>query len=139
MFSFGKSSKSKLMTCHPDLQKVFFAAIEDSPIDFGISSGRRNAEEQNILFTKGLSKCDGYFKISDHQPKEDGFGYAVDVYAYLNNKASYDKRYLCIIAGHILGTANRLNIKIQWGGDWDSDWDMDEHDFIDMPHYALIT
>lgn len=134
----GKTSRSRLEGVHPDLVRVIEEAITDCPIDFGVSSGKRDAEEQNILYNKGLSKCDGYIKISDHQPKEDGYGYAVDIYAYLNKKASYDKRHLCVIAGHILGKANELGIKLQWGGDFDGDWDMDEHDFVDMPHYALL-
>ena len=36
----------------------------ESPI---IDWVKRSAEEQKILFDKGLSKCDGYAKISAHQ------------------------------------------------------------------------
>lgn len=134
MYRFGKSSAARLGTCHMDLIDIFCEAIESSPIDFGISSGMRTSEEQNALFNDGLSKCDGYVKKSKHQS-----GLAVDIFAYVDGKASYDVRHLCMLAGHIIGTANRLGFELRWGGDWDSDRNLDDQSFIDMPHFELVV
>jgi peptidoglycan L-alanyl-D-glutamate endopeptidase CwlK len=131
-YYFSKRSKAFLDTVHPILQHIFQEAITDSPIDFGISSGRRTAEEQNVLYNDKKSTKDGYIKISYHQS-----GKAVDVYAYVNGKASYDVRHLSVLAGHILGTANTLGYELIWGADWDSDWNIDEHTLIDMPHFEI--
>ena len=127
MYSFSRTSAARLSTCHEDLIHIFLEAIKDSPIDFGIPphGGKRTAEEQNELFNKGASRCDGYNKKSRHQS-----GLACDIYAYVNGKASWDEKHLTLIAGHILGTANRLGYELEWGGNWTS--------FIDMPHFELV-
>ena len=132
-YYLSNNSKSKLDTTHHDLQMVIYEAITNSPIDFGVSSGLRTADEQNVLYNKGLSKCDGFIKKSNHQD-----GLAVDIYAYVGGKASYDIKHLCVIAGHIIGTAKRLGVEVRCGGDWDGDWDFDDQDLIDWPHFELV-
>ena len=61
-YYFGKSSLAKLGTVDESLQEVMTIALATSPIDFGIISGLRTAEEQNKLFLKGASQRDGYDK-----------------------------------------------------------------------------
>ncbi len=127
MYRFSKSSAARLATCHEDLVNIFHNAILDSPLDYGIPQygGMRTAEEQSQLFIDNKSKCDGFIKKSYHQT-----GLAVDIYAYVDGKASWDEKHLTLIAGHILGTANRLGYELEWGGNWES--------FIDMPHFQLV-
>jgi peptidoglycan L-alanyl-D-glutamate endopeptidase CwlK len=118
-----------------DLQIVFHAALDDSPIDFGIPAhgGRRTPGEQNELFIQNLSKCDGFNTKSKHQS-----GNALDFYAYVNGKASWDKVHLAMVASCILTTAKRLKIEglidseLEWGGTFDSN----SFDGWDMPHIA---
>ena len=104
--------------------------ITISPIDIGIPStgGWRTPEEQHDLFVRGLSKCDGYTKLSKHQS-----GRAVDIFAYLHGKASWDKEHLAIIAGVVLSVANQKGIPIRWGGTFGSDdfkgWDYPHFEF----------
>ena len=128
-YTFSKTSLEKLEGIDPSLKEVILESIEKSPIDFGISSGLRTAEEQHVLFNKSLSKCDGYNKKSKHQS-----GKAIDVYAYVNKKGSWNKTHLAIIAGVILSTAQEFNVPIRWGGTFGSK----NFNGWDYPHFELM-
>ena len=95
-------------------------------VDFTIVStaGVRTAEEQNKLFLKGYSKCDGYKNKSYHQS-----GNALDVVPYVNGGASWDEKELYKVAVCMLQAANDLNYKLEWGGFWKT--------FRDLPHYQI--
>jgi len=128
MFQFGHNSLKNLKTCHPEIIVLMKEALFYSPIDFGISCGYRTTEEQQRLFKNGKTKCDGIIKVGNHQnfPSD-----AVDIYAYVNSKLSYDPNHLCVIAGVVLSVAKELKLNIRWGGTFGSkDW----HGW-DMPHY----
>lgn len=57
-------------------------------------------------------------------------GEAVDFFAYVDGKASWDKTHMTAIARHIQKRAfEKYGIKLIWGGDWRS--------FKDMPHLQL--
>ncbi len=141
-FKFSKRSCERMQGVNPQLILVFMEAIHDSPIDFGIPAdgGVRTAERQNMLFNTGKSKCDGYKRHSNHQinPAED-YGEALDFYAYVNGRASWDKVHLAMIAGVILATAKRLkddgviDIELEWGGEFGSN---DYHGW-DYPHIEI--
>ncbi len=114
------------------LVKLVSCALNSSPIDFGIPpcGGLRSAETQHELFRSGKSKCDGFQTFSRHQS-----GYALDFYAYLNGKASWDRAHLAILYGVFSACFSRLksygeipqNAKLVWGGTFGSDnykgWD----------------
>lgn len=105
---------------------VCIEAFKNSPYPFGIprDGGLRTAERQKELFDKKRSKADGYKNKSYHQT-----GKAFDIYAIVNGKPSWDKIALTLIADHILKTANRMGVKLEWGGNWKS--------FKDLPHFQL--
>jgi len=136
-FNFSVSSTKNMKGVHPDLITIFTEAIKNSPIDFGVPStgGLRTVKVQDELFIANKSKCDGVLSISNHQT-----GNALDFYAYINKKASWDKTHLSIIAGVIMATAKRLlkegkiSIKIKWGGEFASNsfhgWD--------YPHFEVV-
>ena len=116
-----------------DLALVFTEAIKVAPIDFGIPEfgGLRTAEEQFELHRRGSSpNCDGYETLSNHQS-----GNALDFYAYVDGKASWDKIHLAMVAATIMTTANRLGIELRWGGQFGSaifhGWD--------MPHIEVLV
>lgn len=100
-------------------------AIQITLIDFGHGkdSGKRTAARQNKLFTDGLSKADGYKKISYHQT-----GMALDFYAYVDGKASWQREHLAMVAAAFLQAASILGYKLEWGGLWG--WD--------YPHVQLV-
>lgn len=136
MYKFGTTSKQRLATCHEDLQKVFGAAIALSPIDFGIAEGHRSLERQKQLFDEGKSRIDGISKKGKHNYSPS---LAVDVYAFVNGKASWDSKELCVITGVVLAVAANYGIKLRWGGNWDMDGQIiSDQNFIDLPHFELI-
>lgn len=146
-YSFGKNSKSKLETCHKDLQKIFNLAISRSNIDFGISEGHRSIKRQKQLFDEGKSKIDGINKKGKHNytPSE-----ATDYYIYhpdleTRRKLAYDKVSLSYVAGVLDSCSKELYEKgetshlLRWGANWDGDGVIDlDQSFDDYPHVELI-
>lgn len=136
MFQFSKTSLERMQCVNHELIYVFLEAIKVSPIDFGIPQygGVRTTEEQNGLFASKVSNCDGINDISNHQR-----GKALDFYAYVNGKASWNKVHLAMVASCILSTAKRLkkegkiSIDLKWGGTFGSD----NFNGWDMPHIEI--
>ena len=128
MYQLSNTSKSKLETCHIDLQRVVLRAIQISSVDFGVSCGHRTLKEQQYLFSIGASKCDGIKYKSDHQNNPSN---AVDLYAYVNGSANWEHKYYQDISEAMFCAADELDIKIGWGGDWKT--------FKDSPHFYLDT
>jgi len=126
MFKLGQNSLNNRAGVDPRLIEISDLAISLSNIDFGIPStgGLRTTEDQAKLFTSGVSKADGRNNKSYHQT-----GKAIDVYAYVDGKASWDKLHLALIAAVMLQAAAQLGYRLKWGGNWKS-WQ-------DMPHFEL--
>jgi len=136
MYKFGTTSKQRLATCHDDLQKIMESAIALSPIDFGIACGHRSIADQQKAFNEGKSKIDGITKKGKHNYSPS---LAVDVYAFVNGKASWDAKELCVIAGVILAVAANYGIRLRWGGNWDMDGQIiSDQSFQDLPHFELV-
>lgn len=125
-FRFGRKSKKRLKTVNVAMQRIAIRALELSAIDFGIPplGGRRSTAEQYRMFVDGDSQLDGTRRKSYHQK-----GLALDVYAYVDGKASYAVEHLALIACAFLQAANELDYKLTWGGHW-------QH-FVDMPHFQI--
>lgn len=136
MAKFSNRSINNLEGIHPDLVKVMVESIKNTPIDFTITDGLRTTQQQQILYAKGrttsgriVTNADGIKNKSNHQAKEDGYGYAVDLYPYYKGMVQInDDKRLKIIADHILETAKKLGTHIEWGGYWK---------FKDYPHFEL--
>jgi peptidoglycan LD-endopeptidase CwlK len=126
MFKLGNNSLNNRAGVDPRLIEISDRAIQISIIDFGIPStgGLRTTEDQAALFTAGNSKADGRTNKSYHQT-----GRALDVYAYVDGKASWEKEHLAIIAVAMMQASAELGHRLQWGGLWKS--------FQDMPHFQL--
>lgn len=124
-FALSARSESRMIGVHGDLKRVVRRAIELTPFDFGITSGKRTAEEQNALFKKGASQLDGYSKKSRHQS-----GHAIDFVVYdENSKVTWGFSYYEQVSWAFKQAAKELNVPIVWGGDWVS--------FKDGPHVEL--
>ncbi|MFA0093730.1 M15 family metallopeptidase [Vibrio splendidus] len=124
-FVLSARSETRMLGVHGDLKKVVRRALELSPYDFGITSGKRTAEEQSALFKKGASQLDGYSKKSRHQT-----GHAIDFVVYdENNKVTWGFSYYEQVSWAFKQAAQELNVPIVWGGDWVS--------FKDGPHVEL--
>ena len=124
-FALSARSESRMMGVHADLKRVVRRAIELTPFDFGITSGKRSAQAQNVLFKKGASQLDGYSKKSRHQS-----GCAIDFVVYdENGKVTWGFSYYEQVSWAFKQAADELGIPIVWGGDWVS--------FKDGPHVEL--
>ena len=125
-FKFGKNSERRMIGVNYQLVEVAKLALVLSPIDFGIPKhgGLRTAEEQQELFNDKASQLDGTIKKSHHQS-----GMALDVFAYVDGKASWDEHHLTTIAAAMLEAASRLSVNMRWGGHWTK--------FKDMPHFEV--
>lgn len=126
MFQFSQTSLNRMMGVDPRLIGIAKRALEISKIDFGIPAhgGLRTAQEQKELFLQGVSKADGFEKPSYHQT-----GKALDVYAYVDGKASWHEEHLTHIAAAMLQAASQLGYRLEWGGFWKN--------FVDMPHFQI--
>lgn len=126
-FRLSERSRANMQGVDPRLIRIAEMAIEITRVDFGIPAdgGIRTAERQNELFKAGKSKLDGYNKKSEHQS-----GKALDFYAFVDGKASWEKEHLAQVAAAFLQSASILGIKLNWGGLWKS--------FLDMPHVQLV-
>lgn len=140
MYQFGSTSIKRLMTCREELQQVMKLAIKRSPVDFGIAQGYRSVEEQQELYAQGRTKegsivtyVDGVNKKSQHNINPSN---AVDIYAFVNGQATWDKEHLIFISGVIMSCANELGIALRWGGNWDGDGEViSDQNFMDLPHF----
>lgn len=137
MFEFSQRSKKNMEGVDNRLIDIANIAIEISPIDFGVpeDGGVRTDEKQNELFNLKRSTKDGYIKRSKHQPsKKDGKGKALDVYAYINGKGSWDPIHLTLIAGVFFAVAAKFGVKIRWGGTFGSN----EFKGWDPGHFEIV-
>lgn len=126
MFTLSHNSKKNREGVDPRLIEISDLAITITQIDFGIPSdgGVRTAVRQRQLFDEGKSKADGYDRLSKHQSAK-----ALDFYAYVDGKASWDTEHLAMVATAFLQAASQLGFQIKWGGLWSG--------FKDMPHIQL--
>ena len=125
-FNLSEASKRHREGVDQRLIDISDLAIKISPVDFGHprSAGIRTAKEQHELYKKGVSKADGYISPSHHQS-----GRALDFYAYVDGKASWDPKYLTAVAVAFMKAAELLGHRIQWGGNFKT--------FRDLPHIQL--
>lgn len=125
-FKLGKNSINNLAGVDGRLIAIADLAIELTNIDFGVPStgGLRTEADQAKLFADGVSKADGVSNKSYHQS-----GKAMDVYAYVDGKASWDKLHLALIASAMLQASAQLGYELKWGGLWKS-WQ-------DYPHFEI--
>lgn len=121
-------SKKRLATCHPDLQRLCNELIKE--IDFTVIFGHRSVEEQQKLYAKGRSapgpkvtNCDGIRFKSRHNYKPS---LAVDLAPYPIDWQDIER--FKDLGARAKQVADRLGIKVSWGGDWK---------WKDYPHFEL--
>lgn len=127
MPNFGRKSKHKLATCHPDLQYLFEVVVEE--FDCTILEGHRSEERQEKLYKEGKSKLKKGGRHNE-SPSE-----AVDVAPYPIDWE--DTKRFCYFAGYVKGIAKVHGIPIRWGGDWDGDTEVRDNKFNDLVHFEL--
>jgi peptidoglycan LD-endopeptidase CwlK len=137
MPQFSDDSRSKLSTCHIDLQVIFFEVIKH--IDCSIVEGHRNEIAQNKAFEEGKSKLTWPNGKHNQLPS-----LAVDVAPYPINWQN--SRQFIFFGGLVLGIVEglknqqKITHRVRWGGNWACNFDIDsETGFIDLCHFELMT
>jgi peptidoglycan L-alanyl-D-glutamate endopeptidase CwlK len=101
-------------------------ALSRQGYDLVLTQGVRSVAQQQALYAQGRTKpgkivtaCDGTRHPSNHQPKADGYGYAVDVAWRVAGSITWEGPWPTL---GILAAAHGLT----WGGTWTR--------FPDRPH-----
>jgi len=125
MFRFSQRSLNRMEGVDGRLQQIAHRALAISKVDFGIPEygGVRSQQDQHYLYSTGASSVDGITNISRHQD-----GKALDVFAYVNGKASWEPEHMAMVAVAMMQAASELGHKLEWGGLWNNS---------DMPHFQL--
>lgn len=129
MPTFSQRSITRLCTCHPDLQRLFQEVVKH--VDCSVLQGHRGEDEQNEAFARGASKLK--FPDSRHNASPS---LAVDVAFYPIQWNNWKRWYM--FGGYVKATADRLGIKVRWGGDWDGDGDPSDQKFNDLVHWEIL-
>ena len=149
-YNLSNRSKTRLKGVHPFLMEVFELGIKDSPYDFGIPQygGLRTSKDQRELYNIGrtvdvgirkpVTYTDGVNKVSNHQIRM-GYGWAGDIYIYINGRASWNVDKLQAVAEHLINISEKLSeekeeykdLYLSWGGFWTK--------FKDYPHFEIKT
>ena len=138
MPKFGQRSLDRLNTCHPDIIKVMNEVIKR--VDVTVLFGHRTKEEQFELFRQGrdlvggvwkvtdkskvVTNLDGKTKMSEHNHKPSR---AIDIAPYPIDWKDIDR--FKEVANIVKEEADKLGIKLIWGGDWKS--------MKDYPHFQI--
>ena len=135
MPSFGKTSRRRLKTCHPDIQRVFKRVVKEH--DCSIICGRRGRNAQQLAFENGNSKVQ--WPDSAHNAEEPELSDAVDAGPYVSGKGIIWEPVACAyFAGKVMEIAKEEGVELRWGGDWDRDNDTTDQNFNDLVHFELV-
>ena len=128
---FSNRSKTRLESCHSDLQRLMNEVIKH--VDITVLEGYRSTDKQAEMFRQGKSKLDGSpGKMSNHNYSPSR---AVDVAPWPIDGQDRERFIAC--AYYIKATADQLGIKVRLGADWNGDMRFTES-FFDAPHVELV-
>ncbi len=130
-FKWGRSSKARLKSCHPELKRLMDEVLSISEEDVSILCGYRNEERQNAAVREKRSKVSFPNSMHNSHPSR-----AVDIAPYPIDWKDLDRFHA--LADLVLDTSEKLGIKVRWGGDWDMDGDTEDQTFNDLPHFELL-
>lgn len=129
MYYYGKTSRSRLETCHPEIQRLFNELIKDW--DISIICGHRTEEEQDAAVAAGNSKTK--FPKSKHNSMPS---LGIDAALYPIDWSDSGRHYMFV--GMVKQKAKDLGINIRCGADWDGDNGTKDQTFHDLVHFEIV-
>ena len=153
-FRLSQRSMDRLEGVHPHMTAVVERAIQLTGVDFGVTQGVRNLDEQKANVAAGRSQT----MASKHLLQDDGFSHAVDVVAYVGPDVSWELNVYDDICDAFKEAAKEVGCSIKWGAAW-SEGDIRTYGgssedammayvdlrrsqgrrpFIDAPHFELM-
>lgn len=124
-------SKGCLSLVHADLRMLVHSAAAEG-LQFEVICGHRGKVEQDRAFAAKKSKLQ--WPKSKHNKLPS---LAVDVIRRPIDWA--DWRGQIAFAKEFLQIAEKIGVKVRWGGDWNSNGRSDDEKFLDLVHFELIT
>ena len=134
MPEFSAISKARLLSCHPDLQRLFNEVIKYR--DCSILVGHRGQQGQDEAYRTGHSNKK--WPSSKHNQKP---AMATDAMPYFDEVPHIrwpDELATYEFTGYVQATADQLGIDIRSGADWDEDLDFYDQTLDDGAHYGLV-
>lgn len=132
---FSQPSREKLVTCDSRLIRLCTKVVQ--VFDVTVLCGRRDEQEQNRHFNSGNSKV--RYPNSKHNSIPS---MAIDLAPYpipLDwGKQWKDKVKFYELKAIMFYEADRLGVRLRWGGDWDGDGDYKDQKFDDLVHYEIV-
>lgn len=148
MPAFGRTSRNRLATCHPDMQDVLNEAIKW--VDFSIVEGHRPVEKQFEYFQRGRECRDGHWVVTDKSKvitnidgkmKKGTHNYTpsfgVDIVPWTGKYDYKDTQRFRNIVYFIIGIGLSMGVKLRSGCDWDTDFYNNDQRLHDLPHLEL--
>lgn len=108
-FKLSKRSLARLEGVDERLVAVVRYAISVTKIDFGVACGLRTIEEQRKLVESGASQTMNSRHIG---------GFAVDLMAFVGDRASWELNMYDEIADAVKEGAQTVGVPIRWGAAW---------------------
>lgn len=168
MIQFSHTSQKNLNTCIHPLRELAIevAMITPQELDFSIVEGHRLIATQQEYFRRGLTTIDGVNQLGMHNyspskaydlyPWTQKFGTITGHPDQIESiarkvqhkeeelfeaeirvqKMVYGKFYSIAMLHKV--AAEKLGIKIRWGGDWNGDGYSLDHTFVDLPHIEYV-
>ena len=135
MGDFDARSEACIRTLQLDAQRKareFLKAANALPFTCKIISGIRTFAQQDELFAQGRTKPGRIVTNAKGGESNHNFGIAWDIGIfdgrnYFTGETREEEQAYIDLGEHILANVADL----EWGGNW--------HDFVDRPHYQLIT
>ncbi len=134
MPAFTITSRTRLATCHKDIQTLFNEVIKT--FDCVVLEGYRDEKAQEEAFKKGNTKV--HWPNGKHNSMPS---MAVDVSPYPVQWGNVSRFYW--FGGYVMGIAQKLyedgkiTHKIRYGGDWDRDKEISNNTFDDLVHFEI--
>ena len=155
MPSFGKTSLSRLNTCHKDLKRVLSEAIKIK--DFSVICGERGEEEQNKAYYAGYSTLKYPQSMHNSSPslavdiwpydpviKEALSGHPTQITRIMDKTGknesevkAYIREEFLMLMGVVQAVAYYQGVTLRFGSDWDGDGYRLDQSFDDLPHIEL--
>lgn len=110
MFKLSKRSVDKLDGVDDRLVDIVCRAIEITTVDFAVIDGLRTPAQQLEYFNKGVSQI----KVGGSHVA----GKAVDLMAYVGERASWELNLYDNIADAMKQAAIEKNVPLKWGAAW---------------------
>lgn len=141
---FDPDPHGRLAGVHPKLAACVRLAATLSKQPFEVVEGVRSPARQAALYAQGRTAPGDivtWVKVSNHEPKADGFGHAVDL-AALDTKAAgginwNDAADYGSIKDAMFAAAKIVGITLRWGADWNMNGVPREHGETDQDHFEI--